>query len=280
MARWQVNKMAEEFENSEVEETTKKKKGRKKKDDDIETAMSMDDEMYEKNGGGISTVIVTIAIIIIWLAVFAILIKWDVGKFGSTILYPVLKDVPVVNMILPEVEEEEKEEGGYGYATLAEAVAEIKRLENELEESKAASSADDEVVQELSAEIERLKKFEANQVQFEQTKTKFYEDVVFADNAPDVESYKEYYELIEPDQAAELYKQVVQQISFDEQVEEYAKAYGEMKPAQAAGVFEAMTDDLELAATILQNIDATQRGKILGAMDPEIAARITKIMEP
>ena len=46
--------------------------------------------------------------------------------------------------------------------TLAEAVAEIKRLENELEESKTANSADDEVVQELSAEIERLKKQKAS----------------------------------------------------------------------------------------------------------------------
>ncbi|MBQ4531511.1 MAG: hypothetical protein IJA36_13020 [Lachnospiraceae bacterium] len=272
--------MAEEFESSELEDTKKKKKGRKRKENEIETAMNMDDELYERSGGGISTVIVTIAIIVIWLAVFAILIKWDVGNFGSTVLYPVLKDVPIINMILPEVEETQKEESGYGYATLAEAVAEIKRLEAELEESKTANSADDEVVQELSAEIDRLKKFEENQVQFEKTKTKFYEDVIFADNAPDIENYKEYYELIEPEAAAELYKQVVQQISYDEQVEEYAKAYGEMKPAQAAGVFEAMTDDLELAARILQNIDATQRGKILGAMDPEIAARITKIMEP
>ena len=55
---------------------------------------------------------------------------------------------------------------------------------------------------------------------------------------------------------------------------------GEYSALHAAGVFDAMTDDLELAARILQNIDATQRGKILGAMDPEIAARITKIMEP
>ncbi|MBQ2801645.1 MAG: hypothetical protein IJF03_09655 [Lachnospiraceae bacterium] len=228
-----------------------------------------------------STVVVTIAIVIIWLAVFAILIKWDVGHFGSTVLYPVLKDVPVINMILPEVEESTEEtDGQYGYATLAEAVAEIKRLENELEESKTANSADDEVVQELSAEIERLKKFEQNQVQFEKTKTQFYEDVVFSDNAPDIANYQQYYELIEPEQAAELYKQVVQQETYDAQVEEYAKAYGEMKPAQAAGIFEAMTDDLQLAASILENIDATQRGKILGAMDPEVAARITKVMEP
>lgn len=274
--------MAEELVNSEVLQETKKGKKEKKKRTKKNATANNEFELDEKSGGGLSTVIVTIAIVIIWLAVFAILIKWDVGNFGSTVLYPVLKDVPVVNIVLPDVEETTAEGEGsqYGYATLAEAVAEIKRLESELEESKIANSADDEVVQELSAEIERLKKFEENQVQFEKTKTQFYEDVVFSDNAPDIENYQQYYELIEPEQAAELYKQVVQQETYDAQVEEYAKAYGEMKPAQAAGIFEAMTDDLQLAASILENIDATQRGKILGAMDPEIAARITKVMEP
>ena len=271
--------MADELENSgELQKTKKDKKERKKMDKMLSASEKDYDE--ERAGGGLSTVIVTIAIIVIWLAVFAILIKWDVGNFGSSVMYPIFKDVPVIKYVLPEVEETTEKSGQYGYATLAEAVAEIKRLEKELDDYKSANSADDEIVEELSAEIERLKKFEQNQVSFEKTKQQFYEEVVFTDNAPDVESYQQYYESIEPEQAAELYKQVVQQISYDEQVEEYAKAYGEMKPAQAAGIFEAMTDDLQLAASILENIDATQRGKILGAMDPEVAAMITKIMEP
>ena len=271
--------MAEELENSaELEETKKGKK--KKKDKQIDTALNSEYELDER-GGGMSTVVVTIAIVIIWLAVFAILIKWDVGHFGSTVLYPVLKDVPVINMILPEVEESTEETGGqYGYATLAEAVAEIKRLENELEESKTANSADDEVVQELSAEIERLKKFEQNQVQFEKTKTQFYEDVVFSDNAPDIANYQQYYELIEPEQAAELYKQVVQQLEEDAEIQDYAQAYAEMKPKQAAAIFEEMSNNLKLVARILGTMDADTRGQILGAMDPEVAAKVTKIMDP
>lgn len=272
--------MAEQLEISEGLQETKKSKKERKKMEKMLSAPENDFETEERSGGGISTVIVTIAIIIIWLAVLAILIKWDVGNFGSSVLYPIFKDVPVIKYVLPEVEETTEENGQYGYATLAEAVAEIKRLEKELDEHKTATAADDEVVQELSAEIERLKKFEENQVKFEKTKQQFYEEVVFTDNAPDIAEYQKYYETIEPEQAAELYKQVVQQKAYDEQVEEYAKAYGEMKPAQAAGIFEAMTDDLQLAASILENIDATKRGKILGAMDPEVAAMITKIMEP
>ena len=64
------------------------------------------------------------------------------------------------------------------------------------------------------------------------------------------------------------------------EIQEYAQAYAEMKPKEAAGIFEAMTNDLDLAARILGVMEADERGKILGVMDPEIAAKITKIMDP
>lgn len=57
-------------------------------------------------------------------------------------------------------------------------------------------------------------------------------------------------------------------------------AYSEMKPKQAAGIFEAMTNNLDLAAKILREMSAEDRGEILGVMDAEVAAKLTKIMEP
>ena len=53
-----------------------------------------------------------------------------------------------------------------------------------------------------------------------------------------------------------------------------------MKPKQAAAIFNSMTDNLQLAAKILENMNAEDRGNILGAMNPDTAAKITKIMEP
>ena len=41
-----------------------------------------------------------------------------------------------------------------------------------------------------------------------------------------------------------------------------------------------MTDDLNLVAKILNAMNAENRGKILGAMDPTVAAKLTKIMDP
>ena len=41
-----------------------------------------------------------------------------------------------------------------------------------------------------------------------------------------------------------------------------------------------MTDNLDLAAEILGAMDSTSRGNILGAMNADVAAQITKIMQP
>ena len=56
-------------------------------------------------------------------------------------------------------------------------------------------------------------------------KEKYYEEVVFSDQAPDIQQYKTYYESIDPENAEVLYKQVVEQITYDSQVEDYAKTY-------------------------------------------------------
>ena len=53
-----------------------------------------------------------------------------------------------------------------------------------------------------------------------------------------------------------------------------------MDASEAAAILGAMTDNLELAAQILETLDVDERGAIMGEMDSAIAARITKIMAP
>ena len=90
-------------------------------------------EEKESGGSKLVTALIAIVIILIWLAVFAFLIKMDVGGIGSKVLYPVLKDVPVVNKILPVASEEvQAEEGDYQYTTLKAANERIKELESKL----------------------------------------------------------------------------------------------------------------------------------------------------
>lgn len=253
----------------------KKLKKQQKKQDSLET----EEEENETAGGKLVIVFVTILIVAVWLAIFALLIKWDVGGFGSSVLYPLLKDVPYVNKILPEVNDPNKDDP-YAYESIDDAVAQIKKLEKQLAKAKESSGDSDETINELQDEVARLKVYEQEQADFEEIRTKFYEEVVFGDKAPDIEEYKTFYESIDPENAEQLYKQVVSQIQEDEEVADYVKAYSEMKPKAAASIMESMTDDLELVAKILSNMKADKRGDILAAMSPDVAASVTKLMEP
>ncbi len=237
------------------------------------------EEEKEKEGKG-AVLLVGIILILLWIAILGLCIKLDVGGFGSEVMYPVLKDVPVINKVLPKVEEEVEYSEKYPYATLADAMEQVKALELEIQKLQEKGEADASTISDLQAEISRLKQFEDNQVAFQDLKNKFYEEVVFGDKALSIEEYREFYESIEPENAEQLYKQVLKSVTQDEEIQKYAAAYSAMKPAQAAGIFEAMPDNLELAGEILWAMGADSRGKILGAMDAEIAAKITKIMEP
>lgn len=240
--------------------------------------------MEEKPDNKFLTVFFTLLIVVIWLAIFAILIKIDVGGFGSTVLRPILKDVPIISMILPKATDEEILEGNsYPYNSLAEAIDYIKELELELQTYHLTENIDATSIAELQTEVERLRIFEENQLVFEEDKARFYDEVVFNENAPDIEGYKEWYETVNPAQAEILYRQVVEQISYTEATNNYASTYGSMKPAQASQIFQEMTGDLDTVALILNTLDAEQRGAILGAMaanNPTLAAKITQLLVP
>jgi flagellar motility protein MotE (MotC chaperone) len=268
-------KKAEKARKKEEKELKKKEKKEAK-----EAAENGEEEQKDTVGGKIVIVLVTILIIAIWFGIFGLLIKWDVGGFGSSVLYPVLKDVPYVNKILPEVDEPAKKNDPYAYSSIEEAVEQIKKLEKQLEKAKYTSGSNDETISDLQDEVARLQVFEKQQADFEKQKSKFYEEVVFGDSAPDINEYKAYYESIDPENAEQLYKQVISQIQQDEDVADYVKAYSNMKPAAAAQIMEKMTDNLPLCAKILKNMKAAARGDILAAMDAEIAAKLTKLMEP
>lgn len=236
----------------------------------------------ETEGNTISVILVTAIIIVVWLAILAICVKMDVGGFGSNILAPVLKDVPVINKILPSTAETPTtEENGYeGYTSLKDAVEQIKLLEMQLEKAQSSTSTDAEEVAALKAEVERLKTFESSQVEFQRIKTEFYEEVVYSEKGPGAEEYRKFYEEMDPTTAEYLYKEVVKEEQVSKEIEDFAMAYSEMKPKEAAAIFEEMTANLEEAAKILSIMDANKRGKILGVMDPKIAAKLTKIMDP
>ena len=91
-------------------------------------------------------------------------------------------------------------------------------------------------------------------MEFQRIQKEFYDEVVYSDKGPGAEEYKKYYESMDPATAEYIYKQVVTQLQESQEVQDYAAAYSAMS--------------------------ADDRGAILGAMNSEVAAKITKIMDP
>ena len=274
-------KIREEKKNRRREQREQKRQARKRAK---ELAKKEDELSEDEESNGLVTFGATLLIVVLWLAVICVIIKLDVGGFGSTVLTPLLRDVPVINRILPgfSMTETNRPEDYGGYTNLKDAVAQIKALELELERLQLSNSAKDEELNSLKAEVVRLREFEEKQMDFQRIRTEFFEDVVYADKGPGAEEYRKYYEAMDPNTAEYIYKQVITQLQETKEIQEYASTYSQMKPKQAAGIFEKMTgdSDLRLVARILNAMNAESRGAILGVMDPEIAARLTKIMDP
>ncbi|MDD6057557.1 MAG: hypothetical protein PUB98_04790 [Clostridiales bacterium] len=248
----------------------------------MKEAMEEMDTGEESIGGRIAIFFVTLIIILIWLAIIVLLIKWDVGGFGSNVLGPVFKNVPYVNQILPEkaLIEESTEDAAYAFGSMDEAVERIKALEIRLAEAQNASNADAAQIADLQAQAAELARYKQEEAAFEAEKEKFYREIVFGDAAPSIEEYQKYYEIIDPATAEMIYRQVVEQTEEDARLEEYVKAYSSMKPKEAAAIFDTMTNNLNLVAQILENMDVQSRADILGKMNSETAAKVTEIMKP
>ena len=272
--------MAEEKEDKKAKRQAEKEARKKEKQAQKEQKAAVEEEETETTGSKILIAVVAVFIVLLWMLILGLLIKMDVGGFGSTVLYPVLKDVPVINKVLPDVKEYADEDEAYAYDSVEDAVKRIKELEQQLADAKASKDDSDAHIAELEAQAAELQAYKQNEAALEETKEKFYQEVVFSDKAPDIKTYKEYYESIEPEKAEELYKQVVEQLQEEEQIQEYAATYSNMKPKNAAAIFNTMGDDLELVGKILWAMDAQSRGDILGAMDADLAAAVTKLMEP
>jgi DNA repair ATPase RecN len=236
-------------------------------------------DIVKKTGKRIIYTILGLVIVLSWLAIFAVLIKLDVGGFGSTILRPLIKDIPLVNKILPDVTEEQiAYENDYPYSSLEEAIARIKELEKENKSLSKTVKEDAATIKELKAEVKRLKVFEDNQTAFEARVKEFDQNVVFGDSAPDISEYQKYYESINPTTAEEIYRQVVEQAQYSAAIKEKADIYRKMKPANAAAILETMTGDIDLVSKMLLTMSAGESSKILEAMDSDFAAKITKKM--
>lgn len=243
--------------------------------------------VQKESGKGL---LVCVTLVLLFIIILLVCIRMDVGGFGTRVLRPILKDVPVVKHVLPEPTDEEVA-SETGYRSLAQAVTKIEQLEKEIAELKAKqesqTAAEDGAgavdatlqaeIDSLKQQIETLKVYESNQKNFEATKENFYQEVVYNDNV-DVSDYTKWYESMDKDTAAKLYKEAVKTQEASAHEKEMAQTYAKMKPAKAAAILNTMTGDVDTVINILNAMDAKDRGAIMAEMNATFAAKITKKM--
>jgi len=233
-----------------------------------------------KKGGALRIIIVLVVVVLILIIGAGAMIKFDVFGLGTGVVGPVLKDVPVLNMILPEMPEEVAGDGteAYNFETIDEAVEILKLTEKMLMESGQEAEKLSEQLNQLTAEVERLKVFENNQRQFEQDKTDF--DALVA-TTPEGIVYKDWFEKIYPENAARLYEQVVGDVAVSDEMKAVIDIYENMKADEAATILESLAvTKLDQVTTIIKSLSSEQAAKILGAMEASTAGKITTYMSP
>lgn len=234
-------------------------------------------------GGSSKGVGILIAILILttWLSVMCLLIKCDVGGFGSKVLRPVFKDVPVIKYILPDASNEEIiKESDYPYTNLGDALDQIKIMDESLASKDAEISELNDSVTELQAEVTRLTALIEDQDDFKEKKNKFYDEIVYGEEAPDTDTYKEWYNELDPEYAEQIYREILEREQADDQIKEMATAYENMDAKKAADILQTMGNDLDTVALIMNNMSTKGRGDVLAAMDPTFAAAVTKKLLP
>ncbi len=233
----------------------------------------------EEKKGGFLTVFIVMLIIIIWIAIFALLINLDVGGIGTT-LRPMLKDIPLVNKILPEVSDEKLAwENDLAYKDIVEANQRIKELEILVDKLTIEGEDKDDEIAALTSQVNRLKELEKKMADFEDRVYEFDRQIVYGENAPSIDEYIKWYETISPENAERIYEMAIQKEAYNATIREKASYYEKMKASAAAEVFENMTADLEYICKMLYCMKVQSVSDILAAMDPLYAAKITRKMK-
>lgn len=245
-------------------------------------AKEMEEAEAELNGdihGGLGSFLLILLIILVWLLLMAIMIKFNILGLGDT-LTPALKDIPYIKNLLPGAQTEQMNNSGEDSSqVVADNSDYVASLEQELSRQLALNASYAATIDKLNAEVARLEPFEEEQAEFDKQRQQFYQDIVYNDNAPDASAYASYYAMIAPEEAAKIYEEIAANEVSDEEVEVYAATFSAMKPKEAAEIFNNMSN-ITLVARILQQMGSDDRAKIMGKLDTEVAEKVTELLEP
>lgn len=227
-----------------------------------------------------------VIIVAAFTAVFYFIFYNNIGGVTQK-YYSTVKSIPLLNLALPEAPDPLNPK----YMTQGEIrdkyieyKTENEQLKKQLDEAgkktgelQGFKDDYDKLTNEAQTILQSLKMREtaiaAKEKQLEEQKGKLDEMIAKGDK----EGFKEYFETIDPENAALLYEDAVKQQQTDENVKKFAQVYAEMDPASAAAIFEQLgTSKLDMITETLKAMAKDKSSKILEAMTPDFAAKVTE----
>lgn len=257
----------------------KKPKKPKNQKDELEVM-----ETGEKSDNKLVTIIFAVLTILVWLTIFCVMVKLDVNGFGTKVMRPIFKDVPIINLILPEATDEELiSEENLPYRNLSEAIDYIKELELQIQGYQEENIEQESQIADLQTEVARLQEFERIWQDFQQEREAYYQEVVLGNGTEMMTSFREWYENMDAETAEKIYRQVIERFEQLKLEEEFVSTFEEMDADQAAAIFVEMSGDLDTVVKILRSLKADARSAILSAIaadDAVYAAKLTQLLAP
>lgn len=239
---------------------------------------------------GLLTILVSILIVlIIFGSTFYYLLKNNIGGLGEY-FRPSIERIPVLKMALPPLPDSE-DPYDPRHLTQQEFNAKYNELRNENRELREQLEVANRRISELEREKDQwasmaeeaqaiLEKNEgtSRQIleQLEQLEIQKKElDRLIAMGNP--EAFARYFEKVNPENAQELYSEIIAKEAVKENYKNLAIPYTEMEPANAAAILtELGQKDMELVVNLIEAMKNDVKAEIIENMDPKFAAEVMK----
>ena len=213
-------------------------------------------------------------ILLIILAAIVSILTFNLFNLRDRYIYPFLSRLPLIGGFIPITADMPED---FSTMTTDEMIARINDLEEQLFYANQEIKEADKTIERNKSEIDRLKIFEAQQLQFKQDKADFDEQVAMANP----QAYASYYESISPENAEFLYPRAVAELSRMSELRKYMSDIAQMDEVSAAAVLQQMIGtDMDLVVSIMRHMESRNAGAILSEMNPGSAASIIKMMAP
>ena len=106
----------------------------------------------------------------------------------------------------------------------------------------------------------------------------FDRQVVYNEKAPSTDEYIKWYEGMYPNNAADIYAELLEQQLIEESIQREADILTGMKAKEAAAILSEMPSDIDLICKLLSCMKDSEVSDILKEMDELFAARIVNRM--